>query len=176
MSKSVWALVLTGVVLAGLLAGGTVLLSADPAPSAAPMKPMGAGAMACDPNAMQQMSGQLAAAAAAVEAAQKALATSDAKTAAAELDKAKKALADAQQACKTCCAQMGMATTQPVATVKCVNSKCPILGAAINPDKVPSVLTRMYKDQTVGFCCGGCPETWDKLTDAEKDAKLAKAK
>jgi hypothetical protein len=137
---------------------------------------MTSGAMACDPNAMQAMSGQLAAAMTAVEAAQKALASSDSKAAAAELEKAKKSLSDAQQACKNCCAAMGMASTQPAATAKCVNARCPILGEAINPDKTPDALTRMYKGQRVGFCCGGCPETWDKLTDADKDAKLAKAK
>ncbi len=36
--------------------------------------------------------------------------------------------------------------------------------------------TVSYKDQTVGFCCGMCPNSWAKLSDAEKDAKLASAK
>ena len=59
---------------------------------------------------------------------------------------------------------------------KFANVKCPIMGSPINPDKVAKNLIRDYKDQKVAFCCGGCPATWDKLTDAEKDAKLAKVK
>ncbi|MBI5722395.1 MAG: hypothetical protein HZA50_00395 [Planctomycetes bacterium] len=53
-----------------------------------------------------------------------------------------------------------------------VNARCPILGKKINPDSVPASLTREFKGQKVGFCCGGCPGAWDKLTDAEKEAKL----
>ena len=59
---------------------------------------------------------------------------------------------------------------------KFVNSKCPIWGTPIEPDKVTKDLIRDYKDQKVAFCCKECPPVWDKLTDAEKDAKLAKAK
>ena len=51
-----------------------------------------------------------------------------------------------------------------------VNARCPIMGG-----KVADGLTRDYKGQKVGFCCGGCPSQWDKLTDAGKDAKLAAA-
>ena len=57
-----------------------------------------------------------------------------------------------------------------------VNATCPITGGALNPDDVPGKLTRVYKGQKIGFCCDGCPEAWDKLTDAEKDAALAKVK
>jgi hypothetical protein len=57
---------------------------------------------------------------------------------------------------------------------KFANARCPIMGSPINPDKVAKNLIRDYKDQKVAFCCGGCPATWDKLTDAEKTAKLAK--
>jgi hypothetical protein len=56
------------------------------------------------------------------------------------------------------------------------NSRCPIMGSAINPDSVTANLTRDYKDQKIGFCCGGCPSAWDKLTDAEKQAKLSSVK
>lgn len=48
------------------------------------------------------------------------------------------------------------------------NSQCPIMGGAVNPS-----LTREYKGQTVAFCCGMCPPAWDKLSDSQKDAKLA---
>ena len=65
--------------------------------------------------------------------------------------------------------------SQPASQPKAVNSKCPIMGGAIDPDKVPASLTRQYKGQTVGFCCGGCPGTWDRLSDAEKASKLQAA-
>ena len=57
-----------------------------------------------------------------------------------------------------------------------VNTTCPIMNSKINPAAVPAALTRTYKDKKVAFCCGDCPAAWDKLSDAEKDAKLAKAK
>ncbi|MHC4882232.1 MAG: hypothetical protein ACYTEN_07135 [Planctomycetota bacterium] len=57
-----------------------------------------------------------------------------------------------------------------------VNSKCPIMGGTIDPDKVPDNLLREYKGQKVAFCCGGCPASWDKLSDTEKEAKLDKVK
>ena len=53
------------------------------------------------------------------------------------------------------------------------NSRCPIMGSAINLDSVAANLTRDYKGQKIGFCCAGCPSAWDKLTDAEKQAKLS---
>jgi hypothetical protein len=56
------------------------------------------------------------------------------------------------------------------------NTKCPITGGALSPDGVAENLTRDYKGQKIGFCCDGCPAEWDKLTDAAKDAELAKAK
>jgi hypothetical protein len=59
---------------------------------------------------------------------------------------------------------------------KFANVRCPLMGAPINPDKVAKNLIRDYKGQKVAFCCGGCPAAWDKLTNAEKDAKLAKVK
>jgi len=58
---------------------------------------------------------------------------------------------------------------------KAVNSKCPITGQQIDPAKVPDSLTRQYKGQKVAFCCPACPPQWDKLSDAEKDAKLKAA-
>lgn len=54
------------------------------------------------------------------------------------------------------------------------NAKCPIMASPIHPDKVAENLIRDYKSQKIAFCCAGCPETWDKLSDLEKNAKLAK--
>ncbi len=56
------------------------------------------------------------------------------------------------------------------------NNRCPIMGSPINPEKVTTNLIRDYKSQKVAFCCDGCPSMWDKLTDAQKQAKLAKVK
>ncbi len=70
------------------------------------------------------------------------------------------------------------ATTAPAATAPAAfaNTKCPIMGTKIDPAKVTPELTRVHKGQKVAFCCGSCPAAWDKLTDAEKDSKLAAAK
>ncbi len=57
-----------------------------------------------------------------------------------------------------------------------VNSRCPIMGSPIDRDKVDASLTRDYNGQKIAFCCGGCPSAWDKLTDAQKQAKLSGAK
>jgi len=56
------------------------------------------------------------------------------------------------------------------------NTRCPIMGSAINAKTIAANLTRDYKGQKIGFCCGGCPATWDKLSDAQKQAKLTAAK
>lgn len=56
------------------------------------------------------------------------------------------------------------------------NARCPIMNSPINSDKVTKNLIRDYKGQKVAFCCAGCPAAWDKLTDAQKRAKLAKVR
>ena len=63
-----------------------------------------------------------------------------------------------------------------VDTVKVVNAKCPIMGNPIDPATVPVNLVKEFEGQKIGFCCAGCPEAWDKLSDAEKTAKLAASK
>lgn len=65
-------------------------------------------------------------------------------------------------------------TTAPAAD-KIVNARCPIMGSKIDPAKVPASLIRTFNGQKVGFCCGGCPAKWDKLSDDEKTAKLKAA-
>jgi len=69
----------------------------------------------------------------------------------------------------------GGATTKPAVTVATVNSKCPMMGNKFNSAKVAPELVREFAGQKVGFCCAGCPEKWDKLSDIDKTAKLAKA-
>ncbi len=64
------------------------------------------------------------------------------------------------------------ASSAVAAAPKVVNTICPIEGGAVDPNTVPDSLTREFKGQKVGFCCAGCPAVWDKLSDAEKEAKL----
>jgi radical SAM protein with 4Fe4S-binding SPASM domain len=55
-----------------------------------------------------------------------------------------------------------------------VNDRCPIMTSSkIDPAKTTPNLVREYKGMKVAFCCSACVDMWDKLTDAEKDAKLA---
>ncbi len=49
------------------------------------------------------------------------------------------------------------------------------MGAKIDLRNVSAALTREYKGQKVAFCCAMCPPAWDKLTDAQKEAKLKAA-
>jgi hypothetical protein len=58
---------------------------------------------------------------------------------------------------------------------RAVNARCPIMGSAIDPAKVPANLTRPFKGRKVGFCCGGCPAAWDQLSEDQKQAALDKA-
>jgi hypothetical protein len=57
-----------------------------------------------------------------------------------------------------------------------VNAKCPIMGSKINTENVNSALTREFNGQKVAFCCAGCPETWDTLSEEEKKQKLEQVK
>ena len=102
---------------------------------------------------------KIAEALAAIDAAKKAVDSGDKAAALAELDKAK-----------------GLLTAMAEKPAqKLANKKCPIMGNPVVAGKVPAVLTREWKGQTIGFCCGGCPASWDKLTDQEKEAKLKAA-
>ncbi|MBE3063757.1 MAG: hypothetical protein IMZ69_01910 [Spirochaetes bacterium] len=102
------------------------------------------------------------AAIASIDAATKALESGDHAAAARELANAKKLLEAVQK-------QAASASAAPAGFV---NTKCPIMGSPINPSNVTAGLTRVHKGKKVAFCCGGCPAKWDRLTDAEKNAKL----
>jgi len=56
-------------------------------------------------------------------------------------------------------------------TIVSVNEYC----VMVLIDPVDPNIVRDWKGQKVGFCCEGCLPKWDKLTEAEKDAALAKA-
>lgn len=51
-----------------------------------------------------------------------------------------------------------------------VNKMCPIKGGEVDAESP----TRPFKGVTIGFCCPGCEGKWDKKTDAEKMALLAR--
>lgn len=53
------------------------------------------------------------------------------------------------------------------------NTRCPIMGGPVKPGDGGSAV---YDGKKVGFCCPGCITAWNRLTDSEKAAKLAKAK
>lgn len=99
-----------------------------------------------------------------IDKAAKAVESGDNKTALAELNKAQKMLITIYGAIGT--------HLKP----QFANNRCPIMGSPINPEKVATNLIRDYKGQKVAFCCAGCPSMWDKLTDAQKQDKLAKVK
>jgi hypothetical protein len=99
-----------------------------------------------------------------IDKAAKAVESGDKKTIVAELYKAQKTLLAIYRALGT--------HVKP----QFANNRCPIMGSPINPDKVVQNLIRNYKGQKVAFCCGGCPSAWDRLTDAQKHAKLPRVK
>lgn len=101
-------------------------------------------------------------------AAVKALEAGDTKAALAEVNKARATVAEWRKS-GVMCAQCAMAQK---AAKGFANVRCPIMNTALDLDKVPAELTRTWKGEKVAFCCAGCPAAWDKLSDAEKDAKL----
>lgn len=52
-----------------------------------------------------------------------------------------------------------------------VNKVCPVMGSPV--DQANST---MYKGEKVAFCCKGCDKKFEKMTEAEKDAAVAKSK
>lgn len=61
-------------------------------------------------------------------------------------------------------ASMASVSTEPV------NKVCPIKEREVDAESP----TRPFKGVTIGFCCPGCEGKWDKKTDDEKMALLAK--
>ena len=64
--------------------------------------------------------------------------------------------------------------TEAKQAIEFANVRCPIMNTPLDVAKVPASLTRSYKGKNVAFCCAACPTAWDKLSDTDKDAKLAK--
>jgi hypothetical protein len=55
-----------------------------------------------------------------------------------------------------------------------VNSRCPMMPD--HPLGGKKMVTTAYNGKTVGFCCAGCVPEWNKLSDAEKQARLVASK
>jgi hypothetical protein len=100
----------------------------------------------------------------AIKAAMEAIDKGDMKMAKSELEKADKLLMTVHKTME-----------ENMEKMPCVNNKCPISGKSIDMMDRPKDCTRIYKEMKIGFCCPMCPPQWDKLTDAEKDAKLKEA-
>ncbi len=68
------------------------------------------------------------------------------------------------------CGREGEKPTSSDGKAETVNKICPIMGNEVDPS-----VTTAWNGKTVGFCCAECIPDWKKLSDQEKDAKLAKA-
>lgn len=125
--------------------------------------------MMCDMKACQEHKAKVEELAKALDVAKKAADSGDAKAASAAIDKSIALLKEAQESMTKM-----MASAAP-AVVAVVNARCPITGEKIDSTKVAADLVTTYKGQKIGFCCAMCPPAWDKLSDADKDKKLADA-
>jgi len=81
------------------------------------------------------------------------------------------ALVELKRAQTTCEALHKM--IEPQVRPSVVNARCPIMGAPVQAANVSPSLIRSFEGGRVGFCCAGCPRTWDRLPYPEKGAKLA---
>ena len=128
---------------------------------------------ACKIGKMKAACGEkLAKLSAALKAAQTAIDAGDTKTASAKIAWAQEQLGKmkkfASEKCKA-------AKATKAAKAGFINSTCPIMGSKIDPAKITESLTREFDGKKVALCCGGCPGQWDKLSDADKKAKLKAA-
>lgn len=72
-------------------------------------------------------------------------------------------------------AESAMPTADAEGKVAVANAFCPMMEEhPVKGGRSPVELVRMWRGQALGFCCEDCPEGWDVLSDAEKDAAMAK--
>lgn len=57
-------------------------------------------------------------------------------------------------------------------STKTANEVCPIMGGEVTAEGG----TVEWNGKQIGFCCPGCEEKWEALSDEEKSEKLAAAK
>lgn len=71
------------------------------------------------------------------------------------------------------CTQQASTPASPTAatSTETINEHCPIMGGDVTPEGG----TADWNGETVGFCCDGCIEKWQALSEDEKKAALAKA-
>lgn len=77
-------------------------------------------------------------------------------------------------ACALClgACQSSSKTQTAAATVGTpVNKVCPLM----TEHPVSKTVTVMHKGQTVGFCCDDCKDSFENMSEQEKDAALAAA-
>ena len=61
-------------------------------------------------------------------------------------------------------------TTMPAeVSMGMVNANCPIMGGAVDEGAAAE-----YKGNKVGFCCPGCINKWNEMSESDKDAFIAK--
>jgi len=101
---------------------------------------------------------------AAIKAAIEAIDKGDTKAAKSELEKAENLLKKVHECME-----------QTIGEMPCVNRRCPMMGNSIDMMSCPKERTCMYKGMKIGFCSQGCVAAWEKMTEAEKDAKLKEA-
>lgn len=61
------------------------------------------------------------------------------------------------------------AENTPAASAQTVNKVCPIMGGEVTDEGG----TVEWNGKRIGFCCAGCEEKWQALSDDEKAEKLA---
>jgi len=75
--------------------------------------------------------------------------------------------------CKSgCCGACEVGEHDDASPAIFVNDTCPIGGEAVEANGGSAD----YKGSTVGFCCPGCKGGWEDMSEADKDAFIAKAK
>lgn len=164
MSKQTWKIAVVGIGIVSILAMGSMpLLAGQGAGKAdtAMKSHKGGGKGSHAKHAHQAQADKMKGALDAIDAAIEAVQADNKHHALASLKKAKQLLSESR--------------TAMLKAGKAVNFLCPMMGSKIKRGKVPAKLARLYKDKKIGFCCGGCPVAWDKLSDEDKAKKLQAA-
>ena len=55
------------------------------------------------------------------------------------------------------------------------STRCETMGSASDAAEIADSSVRGFQGQNVAFGCPSCPQAWDTLTDAEREAKLRQA-
>jgi len=68
-----------------------------------------------------------------------------------------------------CSTESKTASTGSEASMAAFNTECPISHGKVNS----AAKTVNYNGKTVGFCCNGCPEKFQTMTDEQKAKAVA---